>query len=338
MTAAGSQTFQRPFPPRIALIGFMGSGKTTIGRLLAERLGYRFLDLDTAVVQQAGMSIREIFEQQGEEAFRRTETEILYSLREEDRLVIAAGGGSPIRKQNREFFESLAATVYLEVSFQGFLKRTGKDPSRPLLDKAPAELKELYLSRLPVYRSLARPIRTDGRHPEDTVAKILKQLGGKERGRGAASRRAWSSASATGGARTSQKARSMLFRGKVVRGNERGKRLGVPTANLDLTSDELPQTGVYAAWARIEGEPAWRPAVVNFGVNPTFGEHTKKLEVYLLDFSGDLYGRTLEVAPADYLRPEKKYRTPAALVRQMRKDGRRARKLLAGAEPPAPTR
>ncbi len=341
MMATGSPAFQRGFPPRIALIGFMGSGKTTVGRLLAERLGYRFLDLDTAVVQQAGKSIREIFEQRGEEAFRRAETEILYSLREEDRLVIAAGGGSPIREQNREFFETLAATVYLEVSFEGFLKRTGKDPSRPLLDKTPDELKALYLSRLPVYRSLARPIRTDVRNPEDTVTKILSQLDRQAPGRGAPS-----NAGAAGGAKTnhgvqaegSPGAGSMHFQGRVVRGIGRGKRLGIPTANLDIASQALPRTGVYAAWVHIEGEPTWRPGAVNIGTNPTFGEDTKKLEVYLLDFAGDLYDRTLEVAPAAYLRPEKKYETPAALIRQMRKDCRRARTLLAGVEPPDPAR
>ena len=119
------------------------------------------------------------------------------------------------------------------------------------------------------------------------------------------------------------------LKGKVIRGADRGKELGFPTANLDIPSHELPQTGVYAVWVHIQGEQVWRAAAAHVGFNLTFGEQTKRLEVHLLEFSGELYGKTLEVVPVRHLRPEKRYRTAAALIRQMRKDCRRASRLLA---------
>jgi shikimate kinase len=163
-------------PHRIALIGFMGSGKTTVGRLVAARLGYRFLDLDVLIVENAGKSIREIFAEDGEEVFRQIESDTLYSVREMNRLVIAAGGGAPIRQENQEFFENLASTFYLEVSFEEFLDRTGRDHARPLLDRSEKELKKLYKSRVPIYRSLGQCIVTDSRTPQDIAAEILEHL------------------------------------------------------------------------------------------------------------------------------------------------------------------
>ncbi|MEE9306686.1 MAG: shikimate kinase [Spirochaetia bacterium] len=174
---AGRPEKQSHAPHRIALIGFMGSGKTTVGRLVASRLGYRFLDLDTLIVENAGKNIREIFDEDGEEVFRQIETDALYSLREMHRLVIATGGGAPIRQENQEFFENLARTFYLEVSYYEFLKRTGKDYSRPLLERTEKELKRLYESRLSIYRSLGRPISTNRKKPEEIAAKIWKKLG-----------------------------------------------------------------------------------------------------------------------------------------------------------------
>jgi shikimate kinase len=169
---------EKPFnvPHRIALIGFMGSGKTTVGRLVAARLGYRFLDLDILITENAGKSIRVIFDEDGEEAFRRIESDTLYSVREMNRLVIATGGGAPIRQENQEFFENLAATFYLEVSFKEFISRAGRDSARPMLDRSEKEVKKLYESRLPVYRSLGQRVIADSRPPQEIAAEILKKL------------------------------------------------------------------------------------------------------------------------------------------------------------------
>ena len=165
-------------PHRIALIGFMGSGKTTVGRLVAGKLGYRFLDLDMLITENAGKSIRDIFDEDGEEAFRRIESDALYSVREMNRLVIATGGGAPIRQENQEFFENLAATFYLEVSFKEFLGRAGRDPARPMLDRSAKDVENLYKSRRPIYRSLGRRVVTDSRTPQDIAAEIVKKLAG----------------------------------------------------------------------------------------------------------------------------------------------------------------
>jgi shikimate kinase len=173
---AGRPEIDTRAPHRIALIGFMGSGKTTVGRLVAARLGYRFLDLDMLITENAGKSIREIFDEDGEEAFRRIESDALYSVREMNRLVIATGGGAPIRQENQEFFENLAATFYLEVSFKEFLNRTGRDHARPLLDRSERALAALYKSRLPIYRSLGQRIITDSRTAQDIAVEILEKL------------------------------------------------------------------------------------------------------------------------------------------------------------------
>jgi riboflavin kinase/FMN adenylyltransferase len=125
-----------------------------------------------------------------------------------------------------------------------------------------------------------------------------------------------------------------VLKGRVIRGADRGKGLGFPTANLDIPSRDLPQTGVYAAWVRIQSEQGWRPGAAHVGFNLTFGEKIKKLEVYLLDFSGNLYGKTLEIVPVRHLRPEKRYKNAAALVRQMHRDIRRTAELLKRSFPP----
>jgi riboflavin kinase/FMN adenylyltransferase len=125
-----------------------------------------------------------------------------------------------------------------------------------------------------------------------------------------------------------------VLRGRVIQGADRGKNLGFPTANLDIPSRTLPRTGVYAVWVCIEGEQRWRAAAANIGFNLTFDEKTKKMEVHLLEFSDDLYGKTLEIVLVKYLRPEKRYASVARLIRQMRRDCRRAARLLDRSTPP----
>ncbi len=109
---------QPPLPSRIALIGFMGAGKTTVGKILAEKLGYRFVDTDDVIVDMAGAPIAEIFQHRGEPAFRAIEAEALRSLAGRELTVIAAGGGAPAQESNRQFFLSCAATFHLRVSMR----------------------------------------------------------------------------------------------------------------------------------------------------------------------------------------------------------------------------
>ena len=117
--------------------------------------------------------------------------------------------------------------------------------------------------------------------------------------------------------------------GKVVHGDGQGKRLGVPTANIHPFTEVLPPHGVYAALAICDGEPL--PAVANLGVRPTLGAGLeRRLEVHLLDFAGDLYGRSLEVAFVRRLRAERKFADLDELVGQMGHDIAAARAVFAG--------
>jgi riboflavin kinase/FMN adenylyltransferase len=118
--------------------------------------------------------------------------------------------------------------------------------------------------------------------------------------------------------------------GRVVRGEGRGRTLGFPTANLDLLNQTLPARGVYAAWCRLlDGEVGGRwPAVVNLGHRPTFGGRDATVEVHLLEQQRDLYGRLVRVEFAAFLRDERPFAGPQALVEQIGRDVERARALL----------
>ena len=108
-----------------------------------------------------------------------------------------------------------------------------------------------------------------------------------------------------------------------------GRTLGFPTANLQLHDEQLvPANGIYAVRVRIAGEHVWRMGAMSIGVRPTFGGTVRTLEVHLLDWDGDLYGRNLTVAMIDWLRGEAKFDTLEALVAQMDADSARAREIL----------
>jgi shikimate kinase len=162
----------------VALIGFMGCGKTTVGRLLAARLGYAFLDLDQWIEARQGRSIRQVFQESGEEAFRDLEGSALRELSSRRRVVIAAGGGAPLREANRGFFRQ-ASTFYLEISFEEFLRRTAGNPDRPLRGRPVEELARLFESRLPVYRELGERVVSEGRAPPKVMEEILERLRAK---------------------------------------------------------------------------------------------------------------------------------------------------------------
>ncbi len=108
-------------------------------------------------------------------------------------------------------------------------------------------------------------------------------------------------------------------RGVVIPGDQRGRTIGFPTANLDLDAELIPPAGVYAVRARVD-DGGWLPAVVNLGVRPTFDGERFCFEVHLLDFRGDIYGHQVEVAFVAQLRDEQRFPDAAALVRQIRKD------------------
>jgi len=134
--------------------------------------------------------------------------------------------------------------------------------------------------------------------------------------------------------------RSYTWRGIVEHGDERGRLLGFPTANLRPTDDSklAPANGVYAVWVEIESLPHGRiaeakkyPAMMNIGLRPTFGKMTRTIEAHLLDFSGDLYGATLNIHFVARLRSEQKFDSPQALVAQLQRDKEASLQILANA-------
>lgn len=119
------------------------------------------------------------------------------------------------------------------------------------------------------------------------------------------------------------------FRGVVVTGDGIGRTLDCPTANLRLHEEKfLPADGVYAAWARIEGETEWRASAASIGERPTFGEHDRAIEVHLLGWSGELVGRELEVELAAWIRGQEAFESPAALATAIQGDLREVRTRL----------
>ncbi len=122
--------------------------------------------------------------------------------------------------------------------------------------------------------------------------------------------------------------REYTILGTVVRGDDLGKKIGFPTANLSAHNEQFPPNGVYFAEARLD--EAIYPGVVNLGCRPTVSSKTERiLEIYLLDFEGDIYGKDIEVRFIRYLRPEKKFENIDALVRQIEFDVKQARELSA---------
>lgn len=161
----------------IVLVGFMGAGKTTVGQLLAARLGLPFADADTVIEQRTGTPVPQIFADQGEPAFRALEQETIASLLAGPRLVLALGGGAAEHEQTRRVLRAAEHTVYLHVPYDAALDRVGGDLGRPMLRRP--NLPEIYRSRLMSYEEVATlTISTEGRSPELVCADIVEHLTG----------------------------------------------------------------------------------------------------------------------------------------------------------------
>jgi shikimate kinase len=165
----------------IVLIGYRGSGKTTLGRLLAEELGFSFVDLDQIITQQAGRSIKEIFESEGEPGFRQRESETLRQALAKANHVISLGGGAVLAEHNRQAIQQSGhAVVYLRASAEELHRRINADPStaaqRPSLTKLGGSLEEvrtLLQQREPIYQQV-KTMELDA-EPNDIRA-LLGQL------------------------------------------------------------------------------------------------------------------------------------------------------------------
>ncbi len=163
--------------PGIYLVGFMGSGKSTIGSLLAERIGWHFVDLDAEIEAGARMSILEIFETQGEAEFRRLEREKLRAhVRSIERgrpAVMALGGGAMVPAENYALLENNGVIIWLDCPFEMVRRRVSLASHRPLA-RDPAGFAELYESRRESYERADYRIPIEGDDPDEVLEAVLK--------------------------------------------------------------------------------------------------------------------------------------------------------------------
>ncbi len=144
-------------PGSIFLVGMMGAGKTSVGRVLAKRMNKIFYDSDHVIEERTGVKIPVIFEIEGEPGFRHREAAVLDELTALDEVVLATGGGAVLAQENRDRLHARGTVVYLRASVKDLLNRTRHDKNRPLLQTADprARLEELYEMRDPLYREVA---------------------------------------------------------------------------------------------------------------------------------------------------------------------------------------
>jgi shikimate kinase len=160
---------------RIYLIGFMGAGKTTVGRLLARSLGWTFIDLDHEIESTEKRAIADIFRQNGEPYFRAIERKCLQNVTSMERTVIALGGGTFIDPENRALLEKTGRTVWLKVSFAKVAHRVKIDGTRPKFGD-PEQVRRLYEIREPSYALAHVHISTDEGTPDVIVTELMRVL------------------------------------------------------------------------------------------------------------------------------------------------------------------
>lgn len=149
----------------ISLVGLPGSGKSTVGRHLARRLGVDFVDSDSVIERELGEPIRAFFERHGEEQFREIEQRVIDTLTRADSGVLATGGGAVLRAANRAALKERTTAVYLRATPEDLARRLRRDAQRPLLQGGdmPTRLRQLHDQRDPLYREVAHFVVETGR-------------------------------------------------------------------------------------------------------------------------------------------------------------------------------
>jgi shikimate kinase len=166
-------------PTRIVLTGFMGSGKTTVGPIIAARLGWKFIDVDDVIESETGTAIADIFALHGETAFRDSEHATILHLAAQNSLILALGGGAIERAETRDLLLTTPGTllIHLEVKLDTTLARCGgTEQTRPVLADR-ANLASRYERRLPLYRAAHVSIPVDALTPEQVADAVLHTAG-----------------------------------------------------------------------------------------------------------------------------------------------------------------
>ena len=163
----------------VFLVGLMAVGKSTVGRLLAQQLGFVFYDTDRVIEERAGADVAWIFDVEGEAGFRDRESQVIDELSSLEQVVVATGGGAVLRECNRRMLGSRGCVVHLDSPLKRLLERTQKDKNRPLLQTGnPAEtLRRLQIEREPLYQEVADyRFVTDRQGPKMLVRSIVALL------------------------------------------------------------------------------------------------------------------------------------------------------------------
>jgi shikimate kinase len=166
-------------PKNIYLIGLMGAGKSTVGKMLAKRLGKTFFDSDHEIEKRCGVKIPTIFEMEGEEGFRKRESTVIKDLTLLEDIVLATGGGSVLLPENRSLLHDNGYVIYLRANPHELWIRTRNDKGRPLLNTADPQkrFKELFEIRDPLYSSIAHQIIETGKpNVTQLTNKLVMQL------------------------------------------------------------------------------------------------------------------------------------------------------------------
>ncbi|HUC03897.1 MAG TPA: shikimate kinase [Acidimicrobiales bacterium] len=167
---------------RILLVGMMGAGKTTVGRLVAATLGWDYLDSDVEVQQATGMTVPEIFSTRGEAAFRAAETDALRLACASDRpVVVSVAGGAVLRPENRLLMQASGVVVWLRARLETLVARVGDGQGRPLLEGDPrATLESLSLVRDPLYAEVADDtVDVDDLGAEQVASRVVELVAGR---------------------------------------------------------------------------------------------------------------------------------------------------------------
>ena len=161
----------------VILVGMMGSGKTTVGKLLSSYLNFTFIDTDRLIEKQQEMSVDDIFNQKGESYFRKLESNIIPDL-PKTQAVISCGGGLPIYNDNSSKLNGLGITLYLEANEQSILERISIQSGRPLFSSKKEDISALISKREIVYNKAKYVVNTNSKSPDEVMNSILKILFG----------------------------------------------------------------------------------------------------------------------------------------------------------------